>query len=115
VFNGVLCTEDESGSGSIAPLILNLNTRWRWVVNFTLRPLYPRRKNPGTHWIGSWVGLRVGLDAVANKGNPCTCRESNPGCSAHSLITVLTDVSEFPAKWKENQKSLTVTGRGYIA
>ena len=26
----------------IAPLILNLGTRWRRVVNFTPRPLYPR-------------------------------------------------------------------------
>jgi hypothetical protein len=26
------------------------------------RPLYPREKNPGTHWIGGWVNLRAGLD-----------------------------------------------------
>ena len=26
------------------PLIPNLGTRWRWVVNFTLRPLYPRER-----------------------------------------------------------------------
>jgi len=29
------------GSRGTAPLILNLGTRWRWVVSFTLRPLYP--------------------------------------------------------------------------
>jgi len=29
-------------SGGIAPLILNLGTRWRWVVNFTPRQLYFR-------------------------------------------------------------------------
>jgi len=23
---------------------------------------------PGTHWIGRWVGLRAGLDAVGKKG-----------------------------------------------
>jgi hypothetical protein len=22
--------------------------------------LYPRERTPGTHWIGGWVGLRVG-------------------------------------------------------
>jgi hypothetical protein len=27
------------GSGAIVPHILNLGTRWRWVVNFTPRPL----------------------------------------------------------------------------
>ena len=32
-----------------------------WVVNATLRPLYPRER-PGAHCIGGWVGLRVGLD-----------------------------------------------------
>jgi hypothetical protein len=29
------------GSGGIAPRILNLCTRWKWVVSFTHRPLYP--------------------------------------------------------------------------
>jgi hypothetical protein len=27
--------------------------------------LYPQGKTPGTHWIGGWVGLRVGLDTGA--------------------------------------------------
>jgi len=30
------------GSRVTAPLILNFCTRYRWVVNITLRPLYPR-------------------------------------------------------------------------
>jgi hypothetical protein len=34
------------GSGGIAPHILDLGTRWRWVVSFTLRPLYPQGKRP---------------------------------------------------------------------
>jgi hypothetical protein len=33
------------GSGSIAPHILDFGIRWRWVVRFTPRPLYPQRKN----------------------------------------------------------------------
>ena len=33
--NGIL------GGGRIGPLILNLGTRWRWVVNITPRLLYP--------------------------------------------------------------------------
>jgi hypothetical protein len=33
------------GSGGIAPLILHLGTRGRWVVSFTPLPLHPRRKN----------------------------------------------------------------------
>ena len=31
-----------AGSRGITPLILNLDSRWRWVVVLTLRPLYPR-------------------------------------------------------------------------
>jgi hypothetical protein len=34
------------GGGGIAPRILDLDTRWRSVVNFTPRPLYPQGKCP---------------------------------------------------------------------
>jgi hypothetical protein len=34
------------GNGGIAPCILYLGTRWRWVVGFTPRPLYLQGKNP---------------------------------------------------------------------
>jgi len=30
----------------IFPRIINLGTRWRWVVSFTTRPLYSRSKSP---------------------------------------------------------------------
>jgi hypothetical protein len=33
------------GSGGIAPRIVDFGTRWRWVVSFTHRPLYPQGKN----------------------------------------------------------------------
>jgi hypothetical protein len=34
------------GSGSKAPRIFNLGTRWRWVFSFTLQPFHPRVKGP---------------------------------------------------------------------
>jgi hypothetical protein len=34
------------GSEGIAPLILWLGTRWRWMVSFTPRSLYPQGKSP---------------------------------------------------------------------
>jgi hypothetical protein len=34
------------GSGDTAPRILDLGTRWRWVVSFTPRPLYPQGNRP---------------------------------------------------------------------
>jgi hypothetical protein len=54
-------------SGGIAPRILNLGARWRWVVSFTLRP---RERTPGTHWTGGWMGLRASLDAIAKRKIP---------------------------------------------
>jgi hypothetical protein len=35
------------GSGGIAHRSLDLGIRWRWVVSFTPRPLYPQGKS---HW-----------------------------------------------------------------
>jgi hypothetical protein len=38
----------------------------------------PSGKNPGTHWIGGWVGPRAGLDAVVKRKIPSPSRDSNP-------------------------------------
>jgi hypothetical protein len=35
--------------GGIAPCILYSDTRWRWAISFTPRPLYPKERAPGTH------------------------------------------------------------------
>jgi len=51
-----------SGSGGIAPRILDLGTRWRRVVIFTHRPSSPRERAPGTLWLEGWVCPRAGLD-----------------------------------------------------
>jgi len=32
------------GSRGMAPLILSLSTRWRWVASFTLRLPYPQKR-----------------------------------------------------------------------
>jgi hypothetical protein len=34
----------------------------RWLVSFALRSLYPLGKSLQTHWTGSWLGPRAGLD-----------------------------------------------------
>jgi hypothetical protein len=62
-------------------LVLNLGTRWGWVVSVTPpAALYPRGKDHHTHWIGGWVGPRagLGLDAGARRKILCPCRGSNP-------------------------------------
>jgi hypothetical protein len=51
----------------IDPHFLDLSTSWRWVVSFTPQSLCPEERAPGTHWIGGWVDLRVGLDDVEKR------------------------------------------------
>jgi hypothetical protein len=46
------------GNGSAAPSILNLRARWRCVVSFMPRPLYPQGKNP-------WYPLDRRLGAIS--------------------------------------------------
>jgi len=37
-------------------------TKWRQVLDLSLRPLYPRGMSPKLiHWTGGWVGARAGL------------------------------------------------------
>jgi hypothetical protein len=52
------------GEWRYSSTFLDLGTRWRWLVSFTLRLLYPGERARGTHWIGGWVGPGFGLGAV---------------------------------------------------
>jgi hypothetical protein len=45
-FNSAPLHEGVLGSRGRSPRILDLGTRWRWVVGFTARPLYPQGKKP---------------------------------------------------------------------
>jgi hypothetical protein len=51
------------GEWRYSSIILDLFTRWRWSASRTGR-FTPGEGTLGTHWIGGWVGLRDGLDAV---------------------------------------------------
>ena len=50
-----LAMKASRGCGCIAPLILDIDAKWRWVVNFTPRPLCPLANSLGNHWIGCSV------------------------------------------------------------
>jgi len=63
------------GESSIAPVTLNLSTRWWWVVRFVLWPPYPRERAPQTHCFGEGKMSY----AVSRIKFWCLC------CPAHSL------------------------------
>jgi hypothetical protein len=56
------------GKRGIAPFILNLDSRRRWVADFTYRPLYPWGKNSTTPWTGGCVEDLGGGGALAAVG-----------------------------------------------
>jgi hypothetical protein len=52
----------------MAPRILNLGIRGEWSASRFGR-FTPEERAPGTHWIGGWVSLRVGLDPIVKRKN----------------------------------------------
>jgi hypothetical protein len=46
-------------------LLFNHGSRYGWVINDTLRPLYSRERH-GTHCTGSWVEYRAGWTGAEN-------------------------------------------------
>ena len=66
----------DRGSRGLAPLILNLGTRWRRMVNFTPRLLYPRERTP-VPTEGS-VDHSAGVDVLNKRTIPCPYRDANP-------------------------------------
>jgi hypothetical protein len=65
----------------------------RWVVSFTLRPLYPRRINvPDIHKTGCWVSDRTSLDAIGDRKFSCYCRQRNPGRPVRSFAIMMAEL-----------------------
>jgi len=77
-----VCHEVIWGSG--APLILNLVTRWRWVVSFVPWPLDPGESVFITHFTGGWLYPRDSLDASKN---------SKVSYLVHCIASMLTALS----------------------
>ena len=66
------------GIGGISPSILNLGTRWRWVVTLTPQLFHRWGKCPSsTHRIGRWVGPEPVCDTLEKRNVSWECRESN--------------------------------------
>jgi hypothetical protein len=90
VLNEVTCHEDVRVAGGMVPCILTLSARWRWMVSFTSQPLYPRypldRRLNGFQSRSDTAVARTKIPSLP-------CRKSNLGRPAHSLVTILTELS----------------------
>jgi hypothetical protein len=90
-------------SGGIAPHILDLGTRWRWVVSFTPPATLPpgKAKSPWyTHWIGGWVGPKAGLDAVVKRKTfPASAGTRTPDHPARVPVLYHWAISAMKAYW----------------
>jgi hypothetical protein len=73
------------GNGGILPRILNLGTRWRWVVNFTSRFLYPRGKGPVTHWAPEQIWTLWQRDEISAPAGNRTPVVQSSTCSLYCL------------------------------
>jgi hypothetical protein len=93
--------EDVCGNEGIAPRILNLGTRWRWVVSFKPRPLYPlgmSHRYPLDIRLGGLQNLS-GRGGDRKKKIPLLpLRELNPSRPARSLVTKLTELVPLPTQ-----------------
>jgi len=58
-------------SGGIAPVIFNLGTTWRWVVSFTIRPLYPHGQSQRNRMDWSMVGPQSRSVCGGREKNTC--------------------------------------------
>jgi hypothetical protein len=91
-------------------LILDLGTRWGWVVSVTPWPRFsPGERTPSTHCTGGWVGPRAGLDKETVGKILCPCQGSNPNCPvvqpiARHYTAWANSAHRIQWKYKENGK-----------
>jgi hypothetical protein len=84
IFVSVYFAMTQSGNFWIHPRILDLDVRWRWVVSFTSRLLYP-----GARFLVGWVGPRAGLDTLAMKNIPSPAGNRTP--FVQTIVSHYTD------------------------
>jgi hypothetical protein len=88
------------GSGGIAPRILDLGTRWRWVVSFTPQPLYPRGKSPWYPLDRRLGGPQSRSGRGGEEKNSHSRRESNPRTPiVQPVAQRYTDWAEVKNAW----------------
>jgi hypothetical protein len=105
----VLLTEHQTmkaywGSGGIASGILDLGTRWRWVVSFTHPPLYPQGKS-------LWYPLDVRLGGPQSRYGrgsekfPASAGSRTPDHQGRIVQPYTTELSRYPKLYSFEEKS----------
>jgi hypothetical protein len=73
-----------TGEWGYSSTILDLGTRWRWLVSFTLLPLYPRGKSP-RHPLDRRLGGRQSRCGCCGEEKNLALPGIEPGPSSQSL------------------------------
>jgi hypothetical protein len=68
-----------------------ISSKWRWVVSFRPWPLYPWGESSHYPLCRRLGGSQSPPGCGGKEQSPSPCWESNPGCPAHSLVTILTE------------------------
>ena len=71
---------------STAPLIINLGTNCRWVVNFTVQSPYPLKRSLVP--VGGWVGPIVGLDVLEKRRHFASTGIRSPDAPAGIAVPI---------------------------
>lgn len=90
----------------MAPLILNLNARWKGVVYFTFRPLYLQERPPGPikSGRGCCLGPTAPTEVLEDENIPSSFRDTKPRSRSPRIMTVMTRCC---TKSFNNQKRLS--------
>jgi hypothetical protein len=91
--------EDVWESGHKGPRILNLDTIWRWVVSFTLRPLHSRGKGP-QYLSDKRMGEPQGHLDVVGKRKMCWTWRSHTGDYGQYDLPAVTPCNPVGVHWR---------------
>jgi len=80
--------------GGVVPIVLNLCTRWVWMVNAASRPLYPLvRPWYPLYGTGRFMGPSADLEGYGEEEICCSYWGSNPKSSSLWQVALLTELS----------------------
>lgn len=95
------------GSGVTSPLIPNLGTNWRRVVN-SKPGRFSTEKEPRYRWSMTLVGPQSWCGGCGEENLSCPCRNSNPESPATSLIILKLSI------WKRTKKEISSSHYSFI-